>query len=226
MAFIEASAQRTHTADVGPLRAVVIIGGRFVGAPEALFGRIGPGQRARFEGLRGADAERFLVGRALVADLVEGLTPGDVGLETQCPTCGASDHGMLRATSGAVAVSVSYAVDAVAVAVASSTAARSVGIDIEQSRPGPMTDLARLFAPAPPPTIDEWTAIEAVVKADGRGLRIDPAGVELTAAAGTALPGGRIARLPGGRSLEVSRTSAPAGYTLSVAIDPAGGSPP
>ena len=118
-------------------------------------------------------------------------------------------------------ISVSYAGDLAVAAIASTADAVALGVDVEHDRgPEPMTELAALFAPQAPPGIRDWTMIEAVVKADGRGLRIPPNEVRL-GEAGVVLPGSRRATLPGGAPLEVARAPAPAGHLISVAIRPA-----
>jgi 4'-phosphopantetheinyl transferase len=101
--------------------------------------------------------------RALAAELV-GADPADVTVRARCATCG-GPHG--RPVLGgsrdldALHASVAHAGAAVVVAV---SAGGPVGIDAEpRGREAP-----------PGTTLEEWVRIEAVLKADGRGLRIDP----------------------------------------------------
>ena len=101
--------------------------------------------------------------RALAADVV-GADPADVTVRARCATCG-GPHGRpvlggSRALDGLHA-SVAHAGDAVVVAV---SAGGRIGIDAEpRGREAP-----------PGTTLAEWVRIEAVLKADGRGLRVYP----------------------------------------------------
>jgi 4'-phosphopantetheinyl transferase len=101
--------------------------------------------------------------RALAAELV-GADPRDVTVRARCATCGGA-HGRpvlggSRALDGLHA-SVAHAGDAVVVAV---SVDGPIGIDAEpRGREAP-----------PGTTLAEWVRIEAVLKADGRGLRVEP----------------------------------------------------
>jgi 4'-phosphopantetheinyl transferase len=165
----------------------------------------------------------------LLAQLLRSLGSDDVRVLRQCEVCGSTGHGRPVAASGTALVSVSYAADRVVAVAAPASAGRAVGVDIEAIRgSGPMSDLAALFAPAPPPDVRGWTAIEAALKADGRGLRVPPGLVvahpEL---AGDVLPGGHRIAVPGrGTRIEVVSAPAPEGFAISVAIDPGSESGP
>ncbi|MFD2339986.1 4-phosphopantetheinyl transferase [Clavibacter tessellarius] len=104
--------------------------------------------------------------RALAAEIV-GADPADVTVRARCATCG-GEHGRpvlggSRALDGLHA-SVAHAGDAVVVAVSTDG---PIGIDAEpRGREAP-----------PGTTLGEWVRIEAVLKADGRGLRVDPSRV-------------------------------------------------
>jgi 4'-phosphopantetheinyl transferase len=121
-------------------------------------------------------------------------------------------------------LSLSYAQPYVMAAVAPASIGRGIGVDIAvRHTTGPIPDLAALFDPLPAPTVREWTAIEAAVKADGRGLRIAPNEVQLsalTALAGVAEPAG-VATLPG-RATRISLWALPSppGCIATLAIDP------
>jgi len=101
--------------------------------------------------------------RALAAELA-GADPADVTVRARCATCGGA-HGRSvlggsRALDGLHA-SVAHAGDVVVVAVSTDG---PIGIDAEpRGREAP-----------PGTTLAEWVRIEAVLKADGRGLRVDP----------------------------------------------------
>jgi 4'-phosphopantetheinyl transferase len=104
--------------------------------------------------------------RALAAGIV-GADPADVTVRARCATCGGA-HGRpvlggSRSLDGLHA-SVAHAGALVVVAV---SAAGPIGIDAEpRDREAP-----------PGMTIAGWVRIEAVLKADGRGLTVDPARV-------------------------------------------------
>ncbi|PPF54294.1 4-phosphopantetheinyl transferase [Clavibacter michiganensis] len=110
--------------------------------------------------------------RALAAELV-GADPADVTVRARCATCG-GPHG--RPVLGgsraldALHASVAHAGDAVVVAV---SGRGPIGIDAEpRGREAP-----------PGTTLAQWVRIEAVLKADGRGLLVDPALVRFEAEA-------------------------------------------
>ncbi len=102
--------------------------------------------------------------RALAAELV-GADPADVTVRARCATCGGA-HGRpvlggSRALDGLHA-SVAHAGETVVVAVSPDG---PIGIDAEP----------RGRAAPPGMTLAGWVWIEAVLKADGRGLAVDPA---------------------------------------------------
>ena len=133
----------------------------------------------------------------LVARLT-GVAAASVALTQICPTCGRHGHGPLRVRlDGAptsVYVSLARSGDRLALAV---TAAGPVGIDLESVAlvgraplaaallsPAEADALARLGPSGSEATLVAlWTAKEAVLKAAGVGLRVDPR--ELTVTVGT-----------------------------------------
>ncbi|MET0297145.1 MAG: hypothetical protein ABW024_07060 [Microbacterium sp.] len=149
-------------------------------------------------------ATRRAAGDALLARLV-----GELGFTAaigrRCPVCGADDHGR-PVTTAPVALSLSYAGSMVAGAAVRLEDAASVGIDIEPSDRD-TGDLRALFAPATPPDIAGWTRIEAVLKADGRGIRIEPSSVVID---------GSVATRPG--PFDVRTIPGPAGFVISCAV--------
>lgn len=124
-------------------------------------------ERARYDA---APSDRFLAGRLLLRRLVTEITGADPVLITAaCPDCG-GPHG--RPESPGLHVSLSHA-GGVVVAAASGVA---VGVDVE-ARVGRRERLDAIDALTGVRDIRSWTRTEAVLKADGRGLRVDPAEV-------------------------------------------------
>ncbi|MDR6866979.1 4'-phosphopantetheinyl transferase [Microbacterium resistens] len=175
-------------------------------------------------------------GRMLLRLLVEAVAPGsDPLIERRCPRCGAEDHGRLHAPHAPVVLSASHAEGLVVVAAVHIDDAATVGVDVEAlTGRSPLDELAPLFAPASPPTVAGWTRIEAVLKADGRGLRVAPGDVRFAPGLHDARlpsplhgPGGSkaedvgtlLATVPGGGLFEVVTLDAIPGTALSIAID-------
>ncbi len=132
-----------------------------------------PAEAARFESER--EPERFLAGRMLLRELaaeLTGLPLECVTVTAACPDCG-REHGQPRIDG--LFVSLSHA-GAVTVAAASVTA--PVGIDIEPREVSPER-LGAIRDVAGGDDLAHWTRIEAVLKADGRGLRVDPRAVSI-----------------------------------------------
>lgn len=191
---------------------------------------LGEQQVRRFGILRGGDARRFLVGRAMLADLIAELTgPADPGFTTTCERCGA-DHGRPRLERAPAAVSISYAGSLVAVAAARLADAAAVGVDVEAEPPAGGDDLVTvlgpLFAPAPAPDVEGWTLIEAALKADGRGVDVAFSEIDVRPRESGHPSGSRAVRLPG-RSDDVvaARIPGPVGFVLSAAMVPAAAHP-
>lgn len=136
--------------------------------------------------------EAFLAGRLLLRRLAGaalGIDPAAVPLIATCPDCD-REHGRPVIAGTEWSVSLSHGVDAVVAVLA---LGMRVGIDLEHPATA-VDDLAPLI---PNPTLERWTRIEAVLKADGRGLRVDPATVEFEAVEFEVAPGGELASVPG-----------------------------
>ncbi|MGP6203330.1 chemotaxis protein CheY [Microbacterium sp.] len=109
--------------------------------------------------------------------------PG-IRISNRCPRCGA-DHGPVEVEGVAVTASVSYAAGWAVVALAPAGAG-TVGVDAE-----PEVDLRRDrtgltgVLGAGPATTRDWVRVEAALKADRRGLRVEPALVHVTGTDGS-----------------------------------------
>jgi 4'-phosphopantetheinyl transferase len=183
---------------------------------------------------RSADRARFVGGRvlarrAVAADL--GCEPHEVRLAARCTVCG-GPHGRPRVLGlgeGLLNLSIAHAGERVLVAVARGCA---VGVDVE--RIGPFEDLAtaeagvlaaaeRAVLAALPASargaafFGYWTRKEALLKATGQGLAIEPATVHVTP------PGDPAALLAGPPPLVPERVhlrdlDAGAGYAACLAL--------
>ncbi|MBT1676600.1 4'-phosphopantetheinyl transferase family protein [Curtobacterium aurantiacum] len=130
---------------------------------------------------------------ALVAAVasVTGVEPVAVRAGRVCPHCAGTDHGRPWASAAGVpvGVSLSRAPGVVALAVGPSP----LGVDVERvSRlaAAPLDaftpDELRRAAGDPAALTAAWAAKEAVLKRDGRGLRVDPLAVDVDVVSGTA----------------------------------------
>jgi 4'-phosphopantetheinyl transferase len=162
----------------------------------------------------GVDRRRaFVLGRGLIADLVEGLAPGEADWSVAngpCPRCGAR-HGRVEVTGAPLVASVSYAPGLVVAAVAPRDQAGRLGIDVESDAADSTRtrDLQRLLGCSGQPVLRRWTRLEAILKADGRGLLVDPASVRVSRGVG------RIAGEPA--RYQVADLQGPTGYLVSLA---------
>ncbi|TBN57641.1 4-phosphopantetheinyl transferase [Glaciihabitans arcticus] len=114
----------------------------------------------------------FLAGRLLLRRLVTELTgDADVEIVAKCPDCG-GPHGQPTVPDSTVWLSLSHGVDAV---VAAASLEGRVGVDVERlDQPEALEAIRSLTGEA---TTQRWTRVEAILKADGRGLRVDPSQV-------------------------------------------------
>lgn len=207
---------------LGPVRIAWSEVDSEVRAVESTLRRLGGTQLRRHQNLDSTQARRFTTGRLLLAALIPELISTDsVRLTSICEQCG-GDHGRPQVEGAPFAVSVSYAGDMVVAAAVALESASALGIDMEPrsgSEDAPLSDLARLFAPRAPPGLREWTAIEAAVKADGRGLRIPPSDVTFGERSSLLLPDGQTVQIPGrDNHVEVAAAPGPPGHVVSVAV--------
>lgn len=144
--------------------------------------------------------------------LLTDLLPAGASLTNPCPRCG-GPHGPVRVTGADAAASVSYAGDLAVVAIADSSAVTALGLDAELAT-DPPRDAAGLegLLGAGAASIRAWTRVEAALKADGRGLRVEPATVVVDETAE-----GWRAAVPGGGTFEGRDAEGPPGVLVSVA---------
>jgi phosphopantetheinyl transferase len=135
--------------------------------------RLSDGDRTRLEGLRDdAARHRFLAGRAALFAAAERLGEPRIRIQARCPDCGLS-HGRPTAEgdNGPLHLALAHA-GGNAFAAASR---RPVGIDAEPGDvPAERRAAIDALAPGRGDPLRRWTAVEAVLKADGRGLRVAP----------------------------------------------------
>lgn len=122
--------------------------------------------------------DTFALGRDLLRELVSDMTGeavATVRITATCPDCG-GPHGRPFVEGSALHIGLSHSATAT-VAVASRDA--PVGVDVEEAAtpPAAIAAIATLTGDA---SLLHWTRVEAVLKADGRGLRMDPASVVVT----------------------------------------------
>jgi len=129
-------------------------------------------------GARSRHPESFATARMLLRQLVAELAGVDaaaVGFDSACEDCGLP-HGKPRVSAPAAArgihVSVTHACELVVVA---ASAGHPIGVDAEPA--GASAERIAAIEDVAGPSSDailHWTRVEAVLKADGRGLRVDP----------------------------------------------------
>lgn len=145
---------------------------------EGVVPHLSPGDSARLAGLAGTtDRARFLAGRSALLGAATAAGEPGITVDATCPDCGAA-HGRPRAADAErpLFLALAHAADA-----AFATAGRApVGIDAEplDTPPGRRAAIDDL-APGRGDVLRRWTAIEAVLKADGRGLRVPPDAVRV-----------------------------------------------
>jgi 4'-phosphopantetheinyl transferase len=145
---------------------------------------LGPSDRSRLASADPMARRRLLAGREAALDAAARLlgtsrpeSAPPFSIDATCPACGGA-HGRPLVSGGRrVHVSIAHAADR-AFAVA---AFAPVGIDAEphdtpRDRLAAVGELTRRRRLDP---LGAWTRIEAVLKADGRGLRVDPGEVVL-----------------------------------------------
>lgn len=147
-------------------------------------------------------AVRREVSRSLLAELLPGAD-----VVSRCSACG-GEHGRVRVTGVEATASVSYA-EGWAV-VATSRSAGSVGVD---AVPAEATGLDNVLPGADART---WARVEAVLKADGRGLTVDPARVRIEPRADDTWVG----RVDDGAPYDGYDVVGPSDVVVAVAVSP------
>jgi 4'-phosphopantetheinyl transferase len=172
--------------------------------------RVGDAVVAVVRGSRAAVHERA---RALVAELAD-VDDASVSIMQRCPDC-AGPHGrpVVMAPAGArgIGVSIAHAADQHVVA---AVRGRRIGIDAERAdAPGERVAALRELLGEHDDLLRRWTRIEAVLKADGRGLRLEPSAVDVDDASATA-------RVPGGdRVYALHDVELGEGLVVSLAVE-------
>ncbi len=168
--------------------------------------------------------DRFVVGRLLVHALVAGLFPQATEWTVAagpCRRCGRL-HAGVQLEGVPACATVSYAAGVAVVAVAPTSQVSRLGIDVECTVAGlgRIEELRRALGASTEPILRRWTRVGAVLKADGRGLLIDPGSVHLRRG------GAWIAGQPA--SYAVTEVPGPPGFHVSLAwctVAPAGAVP-
>lgn len=181
------------------------------------------------DALRSAE-ERRADGRRLVIEAAAallGIDPSEVTVTARCAHCG-GDHGRplvsIDGRPGALDASVSHADGATVAAVAD----RVMGIDLEPIAGGSDRFVAIRAVSGPwaaevadgADALRAWTTVEAVVKADGRGLEIDPRRVRLTGRPGEL---GTTASIDGAGPLYAVSSAVVDGCVVTLALGEAVG---
>lgn len=141
---------------------------------------------------RAADRDALV---ALAAEVL-GVPATSLRLERRCPHCGGTDHGRPSIPGAPVSVSLARTDGVRALAVAPAESG-PVGVDVERvSRvrrapldtftAGERAEIAHAVDPDQRRT-ELWAAKEAILKADGRGLRVDPRTVEVSSHPGVTI---------------------------------------
>ena len=149
---------------------------------------LGCAERARADAtLHGGLRDRFLLGRMLIREVAAeagGIRPEEIRIVATCARCGA-EHGRPRiewpdSAGPAWSASLSSCPDLVVAALAPADTA--VGVDVEPDRSAESRDreaerrraVVELIGEPSRTAIRRWVRTEAVLKADGRGLRVEP----------------------------------------------------
>ncbi|MCC2030982.1 chemotaxis protein CheY [Microbacterium allomyrinae] len=120
--------------------------------------------------------------REIAWRLLRGLLAADAELTNPCPFCG-GPHGPVKTTDAAGRPAIAYAGTTAVAAVADVGAAGGAfAIDAEPERDAvrDAAGLAGVLGSGADVHVRDWVRVEAALKADGRGLRVDPGDVVVT----------------------------------------------
>lgn len=133
---------------------------------------ISAAERERYDRAPLASRDTFLQGRVLLrrfsAELT-GMQPGKVPLTAHCPDCG-GPHGQPVLVGSHLRLSLSRCSSVI---VAAAIWGRAIGVDVERVEATAERRAAVRLVGGVEST-RHWTRVEATLKADGRGLRVDP----------------------------------------------------
>lgn len=197
-------------------------------------GALEAGERRRAERFRLADDRaRSLVAALLVRAALAAhgavSTPTDARIDRRCAHCGDATHGKPYLVGGGAEFSVAHAGDAVVVAVAADA---PVGIDVETHSRAEHIPVSHITTPHERRALESsfgtsreralvglWTRKEAVLKALGWGLALDPVtlGVTVPPDPGRVVSWPDAVRAPAAMSL-VDLAGAPPGHAASLAF--------
>ncbi len=133
---------------------------------------ISQAEQDRYDAAPGDQQESFLVGRLLLRQLVSELTgvaASDLEIVAKCADCG-GPHGRPLLRGSGLHLSLSRCDSAV---VAAASWDGPIGVDVETATPSAEA-LAAIHLLTGDKSVVSWTRVESVLKADGRGLRVDP----------------------------------------------------
>ncbi len=189
--------------------------------PDGALSLLSPFELDRFRSLRPEAATTFLAGRRLLRELVSTVAAVDaaeVVVEARCPFCG-GPHGRPAVIAPPSATSLQLGLSHTAGAVVAVAAwDHAVGVDVERADAVAAPERDRAIATVAGASGDDplahWTRVEAVLKADGRGLRVDPRTVSVTTV-GDVIEA-RIDRAEGAADRDTAPDPAAARYVLAT----------
>lgn len=156
-----------------------------------------------------APVPRGTARREVAWRLVRRLAGADIAIANPCPRCG-GPHGPVALVGDDRRASVGYS-DTLAFAAVAAPGVAALGLDAEPAG----RDLAGVVLAGGPATVRDWVRVEAVLKADGRGLAVDPARVGIR----TGDHGRLTGRIDGrGTGYRVVDLTGPAGHLVSAAF--------